>query len=197
MSNSQKLTIWTLTIFTIISLSLINNVTAQSPFPAPVGAPGPATLDCMTPLYNMTDCLSYVTKGSNSTKPDKPCCPELAGLLDSNPICLCELLGSSSKDLPIELDYNRALMLPKMCKLETPPLSLCAAAGVPVGLPAGAPMTSSLGPSSSVAGIPISSAGPVSGAGEPSPANTGASSVSFSLLSLVACLAVVLTSLIL
>ncbi|XP_021715255.1 non-specific lipid transfer protein GPI-anchored 2-like [Chenopodium quinoa] len=75
----------------------------------------------------MSDCLTYVEKGSKSAKPDKNCCPELAGMLDTNPIFFCQMLGKS-KDFPIDLDLKKALKLPYVCGLQTPDVSLCSVA---------------------------------------------------------------------
>lgn len=111
--------------------------TAESPSMSMSPAAGPATsgeMDCMTVLVNMSSCLTYVEQGSNYTKPDKECCPALAGLLDSNPICLCQLLGDPDK-IGIQIDVNRALKLPNICKLDAPPVSTCAAIGIPVAAP--------------------------------------------------------------
>lgn len=85
-------------------------------------APGP---DCFTLLFGMADCLSYVEKGSNKTKPDKACCPELKTLVDTAPQCLCELLASNNS-YGYEIDYDRATKLPSVCKVDTPPVSTCA-----------------------------------------------------------------------
>lgn len=122
MAISSKTTMWVVLIFGLISLGSLN-VNAQSPAPAP----GPGTdmaSDCMTLIYNMSDCLTYAEKGSKLTKPDKNCCPELAGMLDANPLCLCQLLGKS-KDFPVDLDLKKALKLPSACSLQTPDVSLC------------------------------------------------------------------------
>ncbi|KAK3205461.1 hypothetical protein Dsin_019507 [Dipteronia sinensis] len=100
----------------------------------PAGGPSSTSDDCMTKLYNMSDCLSYVIEGSNVTKPEKPCCPELAGLVESSPICLCELLGKSDT-YGIKIDMSRALKLPSLCGVSTPPLHLCSDMGIPVGSP--------------------------------------------------------------
>jgi len=134
----QKL-IWVLVILSVLSAG---GVIADSPAPAashakktvpppPATSPAPVMTpamspepDCMSLIYNMADCLTYVEHGSNATKPDKNCCPELAGMLDSKPECLCNLLGNSS-DLPVQLDLNRALKLPSICRLQAPPISLC------------------------------------------------------------------------
>ncbi|KAK9755779.1 hypothetical protein RND81_01G050000 [Saponaria officinalis] len=189
MLKSHKIFLWALIICAAMS---VKQVKGQSPMMSPTGAP-----DCMTMIYNMSDCLTYVEKGSKVLKPDKACCPELAGMLDSNPICLCQLLGNSNttKSLGIQFDVSKALKLPSICGLQTPPISLCAVAGIPIAAP-----TSSEGPSSSVsgtpAGAPTSSLGvsPSGGmspeAAENSPGKNGASNVHFSLLYLVAVLAV-------
>ena len=92
-------------------------VSAQTPAPAP-------STDCFTALTNVSDCLTYVEDGSKLAKPDKGCCPELAGLVESNPICLCQLLGNPNAS-PVKLDYNKALKLPSVCGVSTPPVSTC------------------------------------------------------------------------
>lgn len=124
----------------IILFSTFYSVSAQAEAPT---ASSPAGDVCANSLLNMSDCLSYVMAGSNDTKPVKECCPELAGLLDSNPICLCELLGSNvTESYGIKIDLKRALKLPSVCGLQTPPLSTCAAVGYPVPGPVGAPTAS-------------------------------------------------------
>lgn len=110
---------------------------AQSPAPeTAVLAPSPADDGCLMALTNMSDCLTFVEDGSKLTKPDKGCCPELAGLIDGNPICLCKLLGGNAADsIGIKININKALKLPTICGVTTPPVSACSAIGVPVSLP--------------------------------------------------------------
>lgn len=112
---------------------------------APAGAPAPAagiSPECMNAVLNMSDCLSYVQSGSTARQPDKPCCPELAGLLESTPVCLCQLLAGGAESYGVSVDYKRALGLPGICRLSAPPVSACAAFGVPVPMgPSAAPMT--------------------------------------------------------
>ncbi|KAE8724876.1 Non-specific lipid transfer protein GPI-anchored 2 [Hibiscus syriacus] len=120
-----------------------------SPASEPAGAvafgPSPAaeapTPDCMTNLLNLSDCLSYVVAGSNLTKPDKPCCPELAGLVESSPQCLCYLLDKNkTASYGFNIDMDRALKLPKVCHVSTPPVSLCSVVnGGPTGAPTPSP----------------------------------------------------------
>ncbi|CAL4908798.1 unnamed protein product [Urochloa decumbens] len=133
---------------------------AQMP---PAAAPGPASgggIDsaCMTSLLNMSDCLTYVTKGSTAARPDAPCCPELAGMVGSNPVCLCELLSGAADSYGIAVDYARALALPGICRVATPPVSTCTAMGYHVRVgPAAAPVP---GAPSPTAGMAPSAEGP-------------------------------------
>ncbi|KAL7174589.1 hypothetical protein ACSBR2_033770 [Camellia fascicularis] len=134
------------TIIVATAALLLAMVAAQAPAAAPepaagapggettgAGAPGPggAMDDCMSKLLNMSDCLTYVEAGSNLTKPDKGCCPELAGLVESDPICLCQLLGNTSATIGIQIELNKALNLPTVCAVQTPPISLCSGAMSP------------------------------------------------------------------
>ncbi|KAG5239305.1 xylogen protein [Salix suchowensis] len=141
---------------------------------APAAAPGPTAVNkCLEPLLNMSDCLAYVTQGSNLTVPDKNCCPELAGLIDSNVVCLCQLLGSDiAEQFGISLDVGRALKLPATCKIDTPSVALCAEVGYPVQAPASGP-----GSAPPAAGTPAGLAASPS-AGENSEASSIAGSAS-------------------
>ncbi|KAF5744957.1 hypothetical protein HS088_TW07G00538 [Tripterygium wilfordii] len=141
MSSAARITIATILLMTLYGMS---TVSAQEPAPEAPFAMGPPAVspspDCFSTLMNLSDCLTYVENGSNLMVPDKPCCPELAGLVDSNPICLCTLLGKS-KTFGVKIDVNRALKLPSICKVETPPPSLCAggptASEAPEAMPRG------------------------------------------------------------
>ncbi|TYH62645.1 hypothetical protein ES332_D07G134100v1 [Gossypium tomentosum] len=63
---------------------------------------------------------------SNLTKPVKACCPELAGLVESSPQCLCNLLGKNATAVVgMDIDMKRALNLPTVCNVSTPPVTLC------------------------------------------------------------------------
>lgn len=120
----------------------------QSPMAVPIGsmAPGPAGgTDCTTAIFGMSDCLDYVQQGSNATKPVPDCCNELSGLLKTQPLCLCLLLGDTSS-YGIDIDLSRALNLPTSCGLQLPSLSNCPAA--PTSSPGEAP-GSNEGPASS------------------------------------------------
>uniref|UniRef100_A0A7N0V104 Bifunctional inhibitor/plant lipid transfer protein/seed storage helical domain-containing protein n=1 Tax=Kalanchoe fedtschenkoi TaxID=63787 RepID=A0A7N0V104_KALFE len=149
----------------------------ESSAPAPSGTD--AGTDCMTLLFGAADCLSYVQEGSNLTVPDKACCPELATLVNTNPICLCQLLNKGDNSLGIAIDMKRALALPSACKVQTPDPSLCALIN---GSPAGAP------------GLPPTDGVPPTGAAlPPSSVNNdnGASAIGTSATSFVVALVAV------
>ncbi|KAI7756978.1 hypothetical protein M8C21_014595 [Ambrosia artemisiifolia] len=162
-----------------IPMASPDSPTVMSPSSPTAMAPGP---DCMTALTNVTDCLTFVQEGSNLTVPDKNCCPEFAGLLESNPICLCELIGQAAT---YSIDLKKAEMLPSVCKVQTPPLSAC-----PGNSPTLAPTpgtASDMGPGSTIAASP----GPGGAAASPSESGTnGASSTAVNNLSTIICLAV-------
>ncbi|XP_009394867.2 non-specific lipid transfer protein GPI-anchored 2-like [Musa acuminata AAA Group] len=133
------------TVVVVVACAMLHGgVRAQAPAPTPSG------LDCTQSYFNLSNCLSYVMTGSNDTVPDKDCCPELAGLFDSQPICLCELLSGGAESFGISIDNNRALKLPSICHIDSMPVSLCAAIGYPV---TGSPMGSPMSPSSAPSGI--------------------------------------------
>ncbi|GMN46998.1 hypothetical protein TIFTF001_016175 [Ficus carica] len=126
--------LWTSTLFDAqaqpaAAPSLGPSTSISSPGSGPVAsgpevAPAPGT-DCLTVLLGMADCLSYVQQGSNETKPDKACCPELKSIVDTQPQCLCELLGNGDS-YGYQIDFNRATKLPSVCKVDAPPVSTCA-----------------------------------------------------------------------
>ncbi|VFQ64056.1 unnamed protein product [Cuscuta campestris] len=123
---------------TILLLLLLAAATeAQSP----AASPAPATAeDCMTHLLDMSDCLTYVEAGSNLTKPEKACCPELSGLVNSHPECLCRLLADPNSTIGIAIELHKALNLPSVCKIDSISPSLCSLIGIQVGgAPAPAP----------------------------------------------------------
>ncbi|KAL2510957.1 Non-specific lipid transfer protein GPI-anchored 2 [Abeliophyllum distichum] len=141
-------------IITALFLVVLPRLTAQStPVSAPeppvtAGGPGPSTApspdsDCFNALLNLSDCLTFVETGSNLSKPDKGCCPEFNNLLNTQPVCLCQLLGDPSK-IGFSIDTKKALKLPSACGVNTPSVSLCAVIGVPVGVLAPSESPSSL-----------------------------------------------------
>ncbi|WOL17103.1 xylogen-like protein 11 [Canna indica] len=113
-----------------LAMQLHGGAGAEAPAPSAGGG-----LDCTQSFLNMSGCLSYVSVGSNDTAPDKDCCGELAGIFDSNPICLCELLDGGAERFGIAIDYDKALKLPSSCHVDSLPVSMCSEIGIPVPSP--------------------------------------------------------------
>jgi hypothetical protein len=106
------------------------SATGEAPAPSATGeapAPAPSSLaGCTDILLNLSGCLTYVQEGSNLTKPDKDCCPALAGLVESHPICLCLLLEPNvTQSYGFSIDSKKALKLPSVCGVQTPPVTAC------------------------------------------------------------------------
>ncbi|GMP74363.1 hypothetical protein CsSME_00031802 [Camellia sinensis var. sinensis] len=83
------------------------------------GAPAPS-VDWTTLIYGMSDCLTYLTVGSNETNPEDTCCTGLKTVLDTDANCLCEGLKSSAS-LGFNIDFKKAKAIPSVCKIPTPP----------------------------------------------------------------------------
>ncbi|KAL8225294.1 hypothetical protein R6Q57_017851 [Mikania cordata] len=160
-------------------------VPVTSPKGVPVmspGAPSPA-VDCVAAFSNVTACFTFVQVGSNLTVPDKGCCPEFAGLLESTPICLCQLIGQAGN---FGIDLKKALMLPDACKLEVPSLDSCPAS------PSSAPTPVSAGeaPGSTAAGPGTNGEASLGPTGSGTGGSNAASSTAVHDLSTIVCLAV-------
>uniref|UniRef100_A0A6V7QU36 Bifunctional inhibitor/plant lipid transfer protein/seed storage helical domain-containing protein n=1 Tax=Ananas comosus var. bracteatus TaxID=296719 RepID=A0A6V7QU36_ANACO len=83
-----------------------------------------ADSSCLNSLLSMTSCISYVSNESSEVSP--LCCPSISAVLASQPLCLCYILnGEVGKLLGKPIDESRALGLPGLCKLTTPPISEC------------------------------------------------------------------------
>eukprot|EP00249_Psilotum_nudum_P025174 c29408_g1_i1 orf=129-722(+) len=121
---------------------LAGGVGAQAPAPAPA-------LDCNTVLLNLASCLDYVS--GQATKPSANCCADLSGIVEANPICLCDLFVSNGSFSGINLTL--AANLPSLCKVQTLPVSLCSAVGIPVSGPIAASLSPTLSSPSISPGI--------------------------------------------
>lgn len=83
-----------------------------------------ADTSCLNSLLSMMPCISYVSDESPEVSP--PCCPSISAVLASQPLCLCYVLnGEVGKLLSKPIDESRALGLPGICKLTTPPITEC------------------------------------------------------------------------
>ncbi|KAM0951879.1 putative plant non-specific lipid-transfer protein/Par allergen [Dioscorea sansibarensis] len=99
---------------------------------------------CTTAVISLAPCLSYIT--GNSTTPSPSCCSQLASVVQSQAQCLCTVLNGGASQFGISINQTQALALPGACKVQTPPVSRCNAAGgggtqaaPPAETPAGTP----------------------------------------------------------
>ncbi|XP_010546332.1 PREDICTED: non-specific lipid-transfer protein-like protein At5g64080 [Tarenaya hassleriana] len=100
-------------------------------------APAPAA-DCSTLIVNMADCLTFVSSGSSTAKPEGSCCAGLKTVLKTDAECLCEAFKSSAS-LGVTLNVTKALTLPAACKLRAPSISNCGLSAPPATAPGLAP----------------------------------------------------------
>ncbi|KAI8550469.1 hypothetical protein RHMOL_Rhmol06G0108900 [Rhododendron molle] len=90
---------------------------------SPVQSPEVA-VDCSNLIYNMLDCVSFFSVGSNDTKPSFLCCLGFKVVLYMDAECICEGLKSSVA-LGIEIDTAKAVTLPSVCGVSAPSISNC------------------------------------------------------------------------
>nr|ACN40219.1 unknown [Picea sitchensis] len=84
---------------------------------------------CSSALVSLAPCIGYVT--GSAPKPSDRCCSGLTNVVNTNPVCLCQLF-SGGNNVGVNVNQTLALAMPAACKVSTPPLSSCKAAGVPV-----------------------------------------------------------------
>ncbi|URE44788.1 AAI [Musa troglodytarum] len=112
-----------------VFFSLLHGPLFQGLAPAP-----PPALDCTDAMLNLSACLTYAEAGSNLTRPGKGCCRGLASVVDTEPVCLCQLIVDNDV-FGVEIDTTKALTLPTACRVDAPPATLCAVLGVPIASP--------------------------------------------------------------
>ncbi|URE44789.1 AAI [Musa troglodytarum] len=103
-----------------VFFSLLHGPLFQGLAPAP-----PPALDCTDAMLNLSACLTYAEAGSNLTRPGKGCCRGLASVVDTEPVCLCQLIVDNDV-FGVEIDTTKALTLPTACRVDAPPATLCA-----------------------------------------------------------------------
>ncbi|KAJ0982527.1 hypothetical protein J5N97_010782 [Dioscorea zingiberensis] len=98
---------------------------------------------CTTAVVSLVPCLSYIT--GNSTTPSASCCSQLSNVVQTQVQCLCTVLNGGASQFGISINQTQALTLPGACKIQTPPISRCNAAGG--GSPATSPAATPTAPS--------------------------------------------------
>ncbi|KAL1816705.1 hypothetical protein ACET3Z_019279 [Daucus carota] len=104
-----------------------------------------AQSSCTSALLGLSSCLNYIT--GNSSTPSSSCCSQLGNVVQSQPQCLCTVLSGGAAALGLNVNQTQALTLPRVCNVQTPPLSQCNTANGP-------PTSSAATPASSPEGSP-------------------------------------------
>ncbi|KAE9605472.1 hypothetical protein Lal_00025436 [Lupinus albus] len=116
-------------VLTILAIDLCNGGSTHH-------APAPS-VDCSTLVLTMADCLSFVTNGSTTTKPEGSCCSGLKSVLKTDASCLCEAFKSSAQ-FGVVLNVTKATSLPSACKVSAPSAANCGLSETPASAPGGA-----------------------------------------------------------
>lgn len=82
-----------------------------------------AQSSCTSALLGLSSCLNYIT--GNSSTPSSSCCSQLGNVVQSQPQCLCTVLSGGAAALGLNVNQTQALTLPRVCNVQTPPLSQC------------------------------------------------------------------------
>ncbi|XP_039047710.1 non-specific lipid transfer protein GPI-anchored 31-like [Hibiscus syriacus] len=146
---------------------------------APSPSSSTSTVDCSTLILNMADCLSFVSAGSEVSKPEGTCCSGLKTVLKSGPECLCEAFKSSAS-MGVSLNVTKASTLPAACKVSAPSSTKCAVSVTPAGAPDGQPSTTAGGGAPTTSSESANEVAPA-----PAPGSSGSSVFSFSAGSVI------------
>ncbi|XP_031400988.1 non-specific lipid-transfer protein-like protein At5g64080 [Punica granatum] len=103
----------------------VETLEPESPTPAPAQTPDLALEpSCSDVIFNMTDCIAYLSKNSPEDQPQDTCCPGFKSVMYFNHECVCEAIKSSSQ-LGIDLNMTRIEDLPSICGIHEQPLEYC------------------------------------------------------------------------
>jgi hypothetical protein len=78
---------------------------------------------CSSAMMTLSPCMDFIS--SKSPEPGISCCSVLAGVVQSDPRCLCMILDGRAASLGMSINKTRALALPGVCKVQAPPVSQC------------------------------------------------------------------------
>ncbi|XP_051126468.1 non-specific lipid transfer protein GPI-anchored 4-like [Andrographis paniculata] len=94
---------------TFLLLSLIAAASAA----APAQSPAPPPEDCLSLMFNMMDCLSYLAT-TDEPKPGPICCNEFKAVVSANAGCICSALADFPS-MGIEINMTRAIDISPEC----------------------------------------------------------------------------------
>ncbi|RLN33463.1 non-specific lipid-transfer protein-like protein [Panicum miliaceum] len=93
---------------------------------------------CSSVMMTLSPCMDFIS--SKAPEPGISCCSVLAGVVQTDPRCLCMVLDGTAASFGISINQTRALELPGVCKVQAPAISQCT--GIPT-TPAPAPSSNS------------------------------------------------------
>ncbi|CAN6542693.1 unnamed protein product [Malus baccata var. baccata] len=96
---------------------------AASPEPSspdvPTTAGSPSADGCNDVIFEIADCIPFLSDGNTNTKPEGSCCPGLEMVLKASDGCICEAIESSA-DLGVHINMTKAMTLPSACGISAP-----------------------------------------------------------------------------
>ncbi|XP_065624738.1 extensin-like [Quercus suber] len=135
--------------YTLLLLSNGDNDYSPSTTPA---------LDCSAIVYDVLDCIPYLSARSEQTKVDALCCSSFEAVLEISRECICVAL-KGSRELGLTLSYNtiyvntlniaKAIALPSACGSSVLSFTDCDILGSPMTPPVNPPNSSPTAPSPS------------------------------------------------
>ncbi|KAL9394395.1 hypothetical protein Peur_013680 [Populus x canadensis] len=124
----------------LATLAVLANSAHHESSPRKSPAPSPSA-DCTDVAFDMLDCITYLSDGSEAAKPTASCCAGFEAVLSLDAECLCFALKHSA-DFGVALNLTRAAALSSKCGVSAPPLSKCGT-NPPSSVPEPAPPTES------------------------------------------------------
>ncbi|KAL9357412.1 hypothetical protein Peur_050665 [Populus x canadensis] len=121
----------------LATLAVLANSAHHESSPRKSPAPSPSA-DCTDVAFDMLDCITYLSDGSEAAKPTASCCAGFEAVLSLDAECLCFALKHSA-DFGVAVNLTRAAALSSKCGVSAPPLSKCGISVPATGAPANPP----------------------------------------------------------
>ncbi|TYI28486.1 hypothetical protein ES332_A05G247900v1 [Gossypium tomentosum] len=80
------------------------------------------SVSCSAIIYDMIDCVLFLSGDSTKDKPTTACCSGFKIMLETNVKCFCEALKSSA-ELCADVNLTKAVMLPSACEVSASPMN--------------------------------------------------------------------------
>ncbi|KAK8624762.1 hypothetical protein V6N13_089649 [Hibiscus sabdariffa] len=168
-------------ILSILSIWAVDAAHSLPAAPSPSSSSSPPNRDCSSLILTMADCLSFVSSGSQVSKPGGTCCTGLETVIKTDGDCLCEAFKSSAS-LGVSLNLTRVSALPALCSIPASSIPKCALSLAPAAAPGVQPSPTADAPT----------AGASEAAPAPAPSKASSPVLSVSIRSLVVGLLIIM-----